>query len=76
MVKATRLHQAPITQIAKDFGISAMTLYEWMRTADINDGARPGITSNEDQMILATWVRFPSPALKGLGLVRGGSGER
>ena len=40
----TRLHQAPLTQIAKDFGISDATLYEWMKRADIEDGARPGVT--------------------------------
>ena len=45
VVKVARLHQAPMTQIAKDFDISAATLYEWIRKADIDDGARPGVTS-------------------------------
>ena len=44
VVKVARLHQAPMTQIAKDFGISDATLYEWMKKADIEDGARPGVT--------------------------------
>jgi len=47
VVKVARLHQAPMTQIAKDFGISAATLYEWIRKADIDDGARPGAYSDE-----------------------------
>jgi len=33
-----------MTQIAKDFGISDATLYEWMKRADIEDGARPGVS--------------------------------
>jgi len=37
VVKVARLHQAPMTQIAKDFGISDATLYEWMKRADIED---------------------------------------
>jgi transposase len=40
VVKVARLHQAPMTQIAKDFGISDATLYEWMKKANIEDGAR------------------------------------
>ena len=40
VVKVARLHQAPMTQIAKDFGISDATLYEWMKKASIEDGAR------------------------------------
>ena len=47
VVKVARLHQAPMTQIAKDFGISDATLYEWMRKADVEDGVRPGQTEAE-----------------------------
>jgi transposase len=36
-----------IKQIAKDFGISETCLNNWMKKADIQDGARPGVT--EDQ---------------------------
>jgi transposase-like protein len=35
-------HEAPISQIAKDFGISEATLHNWLKKADIKDGARPG----------------------------------
>ena len=47
VVKVARLHQAPMTQIARDFGISDATLYEWIKKADIEDGARPGVTSTQ-----------------------------
>ena len=33
--------------IAADFGIHAMTLSNWMRKADVEDGIRPGVTSVE-----------------------------
>ncbi|MGP5056915.1 IS3 family transposase [Brachybacterium paraconglomeratum] len=36
-----------LSQIAKDFGISESCLTNWMRQADVEDGARPG-TTRED----------------------------
>jgi transposase len=33
-----------IEQVATDFGIHPMTLTKWMRQADIDDGAKPGIS--------------------------------
>ena len=33
--------------IAKDFGISESCLTNWMRQADVEDGARPGKTREE-----------------------------
>ena len=36
-----------MTQITKDFGISDATLYEWMKKSDVEDGARPGVTSSQ-----------------------------
>jgi transposase len=32
-----------MNQIAKDFGISEATLYEWIKKADVEDGVRPGM---------------------------------
>ena len=49
VVKVARLHQALLTQIAKDFGISGATLSEWMKRADIEDGARPGVTMAQSE---------------------------
>ncbi|MEU3395611.1 IS3 family transposase [Streptomyces filamentosus] len=36
-----------VEQVATDFGVHPMTLWKWMRRADIDDGARPGATSQE-----------------------------
>ncbi|MGW3735281.1 transposase [Streptomyces sp. NPDC005148] len=34
-----------VEQVAADFGVHAMTLWKWMRRADIDDGTKPGVTS-------------------------------
>ena len=34
-----------LEQIAADFGIHVMTLSKWLRQADVEDGVRPGLTS-------------------------------
>ena len=36
-----------LKQIAKDFGISESCLTNWIREADVEDGARPGKTREE-----------------------------
>jgi transposase-like protein len=36
-----------VEQIAKDFGVHPMTLFKWLRQADIDAGTRPGVTGNE-----------------------------
>jgi transposase len=36
-----------IEQIAADFGVHPMTLSNWMRQADIDDGAKPGRSTSE-----------------------------
>ena len=36
-----------IKQIAADFGISETCLQNWLRQADIEDGAKPGVTKAE-----------------------------
>ncbi|MFB8038626.1 transposase [Streptomyces sp. NPDC056004] len=47
-----------IEQVAADFGVHAMTLWKWMRRADIDDGAKPGTTSQES-------TELPAPGLPG-----------
>ena len=47
VVAVARKHEAPISQIAKDFGISEATLHNWLKKADTEDGARPGVTEKE-----------------------------
>jgi len=44
VVAVARKGQAPITQIAKDFGISESCLANWLKKADVEDGIRPGVT--------------------------------
>ena len=39
--------EAPIAQIAKDFGISESCLHRWMHLADVEDGVAPGVTAAE-----------------------------
>ena len=40
-----------ITSIANKFGISAETLRKWVRTAEIDDGLRPGLTTEERERL-------------------------
>jgi len=44
VVAVARTGHAPISQIAKDFGISDATLHNWLKRAEIEDGHRPGLT--------------------------------
>ena len=44
VVRVARKREAPLTQIAKDFGISNATLANWLKRADIEEGVRPGVT--------------------------------
>ncbi len=43
--------QAPMSQIAKDFGISESCLHRWVRRAEIEDGVREGLTLAEEAEI-------------------------
>jgi len=47
VVAVARKGEAPISQIAKDFGISESCLHRWLNLADIKDGVRPGATASE-----------------------------
>ena len=44
VVAVARKGQAPLRQIALDFGISEGCLHSWMKRADVEDGHRPGVT--------------------------------
>jgi len=46
-VAVARKREAPISQIAKDFGISESCLHRWLKMADVEDGVRPGMTAAE-----------------------------
>ena len=43
--------QAPMTQIARDFGISESCLHRWVKRAEIEDGVREGLTLAEEAEI-------------------------
>ena len=47
VVAVARKGEAPLSQIAKDFGISESCLHRWLKLADVDDGVRPGVTSQE-----------------------------
>lgn len=49
VVAVARKHEAPVSQIAKDFGISEATLHNWLKRADIEDGVRPGVKQVESE---------------------------
>ena len=47
VVAVARKGDATLSQIALDFGISESCLHRWLKMADIDDGVRPGLTSQE-----------------------------
>jgi transposase len=49
VVRVARNRDAGVTieQIAADFGVHPMTLWKWIRQADIDDGAKPGPTTSD-----------------------------
>jgi transposase len=53
VVAVARKHEAPLSQIARDFGISEATLHNWLRKADVDDGVRPGVTTSEAEELKA-----------------------
>jgi transposase-like protein len=47
VVAVARRGEAPIKQVAKDFGISESCLRNWLHAADVEDGNTPGVTATE-----------------------------
>jgi transposase len=46
-VELARLREKPIAQIARDSGIAESRLRRWIAQADIDEGKREGLTSDE-----------------------------
>ena len=52
-VELARLREKPVAQIAGDLGISESCLRRWMDVADVDDGRRPGLTTDEKAELVA-----------------------
>ena len=46
-VELARLREKPVKQLATDLGISDQTLHNWVTQADIDEGRRDGLTTEE-----------------------------
>jgi len=51
VVAVARRKEAPMNQIAKDFGISESCLHNWVKRAEIEEGVRDGLTIAEEAEI-------------------------
>jgi len=51
VIAVARRNETPMSQIAKDFGISETCLHRWMKRAEIEDGLREGLTLAEEAEI-------------------------
>jgi transposase len=48
VVTVARRKEAPLSEIARDFGISESCLHRWVKRAEIEDGVREGLTAAEE----------------------------
>jgi len=46
-VELARQREKPLRQLATDLGISDQTLHSWLKQADIDEGRRAGLTTEE-----------------------------
>jgi transposase len=46
-VELARLHEKPFSQIAEDLGIAESCLRNWVKQADIDEGQRGGVSTDE-----------------------------
>lgn len=51
-VQLARLREKPITEIAKDLGISESCLRRWVSQADVDDGHKVGLTTDEREELV------------------------
>ena len=60
VVRVARSRDEGVTleQVAADFGIHVMTLSKWMRQADIDEGAKPGLSTAEAAELRAARARI------------------
>lgn len=72
VVAVARRGDAPVSQIAKDFGIPDSCLCNWMQAADVEDGNRPGVTSSESAELRELGPSEPAAGAGGRGPASGG----
>ena len=46
-VELARQREKPVRQLARDLGVSEQTLGQWVKQADIDEGKREGLTTEE-----------------------------
>jgi transposase len=51
VVAVARRKEAPMSQVARDFGISESCLHRWVKRAEIEEGVREGLTLAEEAEI-------------------------
>ena len=52
-VELARLREKPMSQIAMELGISDSCVRGWVAVADVDDGRKPGLTSDERVELVA-----------------------
>ena len=48
-VRLIRSGHKPLSEIAKDLGVTEQTLRNWVRQADVDEGSREGLSSSEKE---------------------------
>ncbi len=48
-VRPIRAGHEPLSEIAKDLGVTDQTLRNWVRQVDVDEGRREGLTSSEKE---------------------------
>ncbi len=61
VVAVARKHEAPLSQTARDVGISSSSIHNGLRKADVDDGVRPGVTTAQAEKLRALRRRDRRP---------------
>ena len=51
VVEVARQRDVPLAQVARDFGVSEATLYNWLAKADAQDGRRAGVKQADSDLL-------------------------